>query len=196
MSVAIRGIDLPMRISLDEPLSIEAFWAFSAENPDLRLEREPNGDVVLMSPILGGAGVRSSYAFGKLFAWSEQDGTGWAIDSSTGCLLSDGSVRSADAAWIRKSRWTPPSVDDDAPVLCPDFVIELRSKSDRLSTLRDKMGVWIANGCQLAWLIDPRRQAVEVYKADGSVEVQEGRSTAQGEEPVGSFVLELTRIWG
>ncbi len=195
MSVAIAGINPPMRISPDEPMSVEGFWRFSAENPDLRLEREPNGDVVLMSPTLGGAGVRSSMVFGRLFIWAEQDGSGYALDSSTGCLLPDGSVRSADAAWIAKARWTPPAIEDDAPVPCPDFVIEFRSKSDRLAPLQDKMRAWIKNGVPLGWLIDARRKTVEIYRSGREPEVLEEGSAVEGEGPVAGFVLELGRIW-
>jgi Uma2 family endonuclease len=79
--------------------------------------------------------------------------------------------------------------------LCPDFVIELRSKSDRLAALQKKMQVWIANGAELAWLIDPQRKAVEIYRPGGPVEVQEGLTAVYGEAPVGGFILELARLW-
>ena len=134
-------------------MSLDEFWRFSAENPELRLEREPNGDVILMSPTLGGAD-RSSSIFGQLYMWSEKDGSGYALDSSTGCQLPDGSVRGADAAWTSSQRWTPPPVQDDAPVPFPDFVIEFRSKSDRLKPAQSKMLAWISNGVQLAWLVE------------------------------------------
>ena len=195
MSIALAGINPPLRIVRDEPMSLDEFWRFSAENPELRLEREPNGDVVLMSPTLGGAGVRSSSIFGQLYMWAEKDGSGYALDSSTGCQLPDGSVRSADAAWISSQRWTPPPVQDDAPVPFPDFVIEFRSKSDRLKPAQAKMLSWIGNGVQLAWLVDPHRKVVEIYRPSQPVEVQEGHTAVYGEGPVGGFVLELSRIW-
>ena len=159
------------------------------------MEREPNGDVLLMSPTNGGAGVRASIVFGKLFLWAEQDGTGWALDSSTGCVLLDGSARAADAAWISKTRWTPPSVELDSPAPCPDFVVEFRSGSDRLAPLQEKMQSWMRNGCQLAWLLDPLRKVVEIYRPGQQPEIQEGQGTVCGEEPVAGFVLELGRIW-
>jgi Uma2 family endonuclease len=119
MNIAPAGINPPLRIVHDEPMSLDEFWRFSAENPELRLEREPNGDVVLTSPTPGGAGIRSSSILGQLYMWSEKDGSGYALDSSTGCQLPDGSVRSAYAAWISSQRWTPPPVQDDAPYLSP-----------------------------------------------------------------------------
>jgi Uma2 family endonuclease len=195
MSIALAGINPPLRIVRDEPMSLDEFWRFSAENPELRLEREPNGDVVLMSPTLGGAGVRSTSVVGQLYMWSEKDGSGYTLDSSTGCQLPDGSVRSADAAWISAQRWTPPPVQDDAPVPFPDFVIEFRSKSDRLKPAQAKMLSWIGNGVQLAWLVDPHRKVVEIYRPGREPEILEGGSCVEGEDPVGGFVLELARIW-
>jgi Uma2 family endonuclease len=196
MSVALAGINPPLRIVPMEPMTLDGFWRFSAENPELRLEREPNGDVILMSPTHGGAGVRATSVLGKLFVWAEKDGSGYVLDSSTGCQLPDGSVRSADAAWIRGQRWTPPPVDDDAPVPYPDFVIEFRSGSDRLKPAQEKMLAWIANGVQLAWLVDPLRKVVEAYRPGREVEVLEGGSAVEGEGPVAGFVLELGKVWG
>ena len=195
MPIPLPKIDRPMRVTADPSLSLAEFWALSAEYPDLRMEREPNGDINIMSPTHGGAGARGSYIFGKLFEWAEADGTGWALDSNTGCELPDGSARAADAAWISKIRWMPPSVENDSPAPCPDFVVEFRSGSDRLAPLQEKMRSWISNGCQLAWLIDPRRKVVEIYRPGRDVEIQEGEPFVRGEGPVAGFVLELGRVW-
>lgn len=196
MNIALERIESPVRIAPSQPLSLEEFWQFSADNRDLRLEREPNGDLLVMTPTLGGTGFRSALIFLALAKWTEQTGTGYALDSSTGFLLPDGSVRSPDAAWINSARWTPPSTDDDSPAPYPDFVIELRSKSDRLPPLQAKMRAWIANGVELGWLIDPIRKVVEIYRPGQAVEVQEGHTAVYGEGPVGGFALELARIWG
>jgi Uma2 family endonuclease len=196
MSFAMTGITPPLRISQPEPMSLDDFWRVALENPDLRIEREPNGDVTLMSPAHGTASVYSSYVFGKLFMWAEVEGRGYALDSSAGCQLPDGSVRSPDASWISASRWTPKPITDDAPVPCPDFVIEVRSGSDRLKPAQEKMQAWIANGVQLAWLIDPIRRIVEIHRPGQQPEIQEGQSASYGEGPVRGFVLELGRIWG
>jgi len=179
-----------------EPMSLESFWKFSAENRDLRCELEPNGDLIVMTPTLGGASFYTSYINRMLGNWAEEDGRGFVLDSNAGCQLPDGSVRLPDAAWILGSRWSPPSIENDAPVPCPDFVIELRSKTDRLAPLQKKMQAWIANGAQLGWLIDPRRKTIEIYRPEMTVEEQEGHSAVYGETPVGGFVLELGKIWG
>src|ERR1700722_6367090 len=195
MSIAFQGIDPPMRISLEEPLSLEAFWRFSAENPGLRIERAASGELIVMTPTLGGASFRISYIIPMLGNWADADGRGSVLDSNAGCQLLDGSVLCPDAAWISQERWTPPPPDADTPVPCPEFVIELCSSSDNLKPLREKMQVWIANGAELAWLIDPSRKAVEIYRPDQQPEIQEGHTAVYGERPVGGFVLELGRIW-
>jgi Uma2 family endonuclease len=177
-------------------MSLAEFWRVALENPDLRMEREPNGDVTLMSTANGAASFYSSYVFGKLFIWAEHDGTGIALDSNAGCELPDGSVRSPDASWISSSRWTPAPITDDAPVPCPDFVIEVRSGSDRLKPAQEKMQAWIANGAKLAWLVDPLRKVVEVYRPGREPEVFENATNVTGEGPVAGFVLELGKVWG
>lgn len=196
MSVALQGIDLPLRIAPMERMSLDEFWRFSADNPDLRMELEANGDLILMSPTNGGSGARATSVIGQLYMWSEQNGDGLPLDSSTGCLLPDGSVKSADAAWISKKRWTPPSVRDDAPAPCPDFVIEFRSKSDSLKELQRKMQAWISNGAELGWLIDPLREVVEIYRPNYEPRLLEGISMVEGEGPVAGFVLQLAKVWG
>jgi Uma2 family endonuclease len=196
MSFTMEAISPPFRISKPEPMSLGEFWSFALENPDLRMEREPNGDVTFMSPANGAATMYSSRAHGELYIWARQDGTGNIIDSNGGCQLPDGSVRCPDAGWISVSRWTPPPITHDAPIPCPDFVIEVRSGSDRLKPTRDKMQAWMDNGVQLGWLIDPIRKAVEIYRPHQEPEVRENPSIVEGEGPVAGFVLELGRIWG
>lgn len=195
MNLALEQLEPPLRIVPAEPMSVDAFWRFAADNRELRCELEPNGDLIVMTPTGGGTGFLTSYINRVLGNWAEEDGRGFVIDSNTGCQLPDGSVRMPDAAWILASRWTPPSIEDDAPVPCPDFVIELRSKTDCLAPLQKKMQEWIANGAQLGWLIDPRRKTVEIHRRGRPAEEQEGHSAAYGEGPVGGFVLELGRIW-
>jgi Uma2 family endonuclease len=189
-------IPLPIRISLDQPMSVEDFWRISAENPDLRVERAATGELIVMTPTLGGASFRNAYVIRALGTWADIDGKGSVLESNAGCQLSDGSVLCPDAAWISHARWVPPSPDEaDNAVPCPEFVIELRSSTDRLKPLREKMEVWLANGAELAWLIDPSRKAVEIYRPHRDPEILEGGSVVEGEGPVAGFVLELGRIW-
>jgi Uma2 family endonuclease len=198
MNLTLDQLEMTARIEPSKPMSVEEFWRYSAEYPDLRMELEPNGDLIVMTPTTAKTGFRNaeiSYALGY---WTEQDGRGYAFDSSTGFTLPDGSVRSPDAAWVGKERWSPTEDEDDyLEVFCPDFIIELRSKSDRLPAAQKKMAAWIANGVKLAWLIDPQRRMVEIYRAGaGQAETVENPAAVEGEEPVRGFVLQLERIWG
>jgi len=171
---------------------------FGAANKGLHFERDKNGELVVMTPTGNRTGMKNMYISRALGNWADEDGTGYAFDSSTGFSLPDGSMRSPDAAWVPCERWnalTEEQQDSFSPI-CPAFVIELRSRTDNLSDLRAKMGEWLANGAELAWLIDPERKAVEVYRPGRAPEVLEGTSAVHGEGPVGGFVLELARIWG
>jgi Uma2 family endonuclease len=196
MSLVLEAIKLPLRIIPDEPISVEEFWRLSAENPDLRWELGPHGDVHVMTPTKRNTGSRSSYINRMLGNWAEADGRGECFDSSTGFELPDGSVLSPDSCWVTFLRSAAAEQDGVELPLCPDFVIELRSKTDRLPPLQAKMQAWIANGAELAWLIDPTRKTVEIYRPNRPAETQEAHTSVYGEDPVGGFVLELARIWG
>jgi Uma2 family endonuclease len=133
----------------------------------------------------------------QLGNFAKASGAGAAFDSNTGFTLPDGSMRSPDAALIRWPRWnalTQQERDRFVP-LCPEFVIELRSHTDKLPEVQAKMRTWIANGAELAWLIDPSRKTVEIYRLGREPEVLEGGSFVEGEGPVAGFVLELGTIW-
>ena len=118
-------------------------------------------------------------------------------DSSTGFVLPNGARRSPDASWTLKSRVRKIDTRKRKSFLhlCPDFVIEVRSDSDRLPSVRKKMREYLANGAQLGWLIDPERRSVEIYRPDGQVESRAGIKNIEGEGPVASFVLDLTYVW-
>jgi Uma2 family endonuclease len=196
MHFAFDQLGSPLRITPPEPLSVEAFWRISEENPTLRLEREANGDLIVMTPTSRGTGFRNFEINIDFGLWARQDGRGYAFDSNTAFLLPDSAILSPDVSWISRERWTPTSEDAYTTVLAPDFVIELRSKSDRLRPLQQKMQTWINNGVQLAWLIDPERKIVEVYRpSQPEPDILEGHTAAYGEAPVGGFILELACIW-
>jgi len=197
MQLTVNQLGSPLRIIPPEPLSVEQFWQISSENPDLRMEREANGDLIVMTPTTRRTGFRNSLITIAVGIWAKQDGRGYAFDSNTGYLLPDGSILSPDASWVSRDRWTPTSDDEYTTVLAPDFVIELRSKSDRLRPLQQKMKTWIDNGVQLAWLVDPEHKTVEVYRrGTDRVDILEGVTAVYGEAPVGGFILELVEIWG
>lgn len=197
MSIALAGMDPPARLVLGEPISGEDFWRICQENPDLRLERSATGELLIMSPSgLETGGLELDVA-AELRQWSLQDGRGKAFGANAGVTLADGSVRAADACWIswdRLNQLTPQQRSRFAPIT-PEFVIEVRSPSDTLTNLREKMAEWIANGVELAWLMDPTSKSVGIYRPNQHPEVQEAPSAVYGEGPVAGFVLELARIW-
>ena len=198
MNVALPEIDQPVRLRFDRPMTDEELMRFCAANDALRVERDANGELIVMSPTGGGTGRTNSELNFQLALWARETNSGATFDSNAGFTLPDGSMRSPDAAWIAWPRWnalTKEEQDGFAPI-CPEFVIELRSPSDRLGPLQEKMRTWIANGAEVAWLIDPSRKTVEVYRPGREAEVLEGGSAVEGDGPVAGFVLELGRVWG
>jgi Uma2 family endonuclease len=195
MEIALPSPDRPLRISADPALSRDEFWRFAAEYPNLRMEREPNGAVAVMTPTRRNTGSRNQYISTMLGVWTYADGRGDCFDSSTGFTLPDGSVLSPDSSWVALDRLKAAERDGEELPLVPDFVIELRSKTDSLADLRDKLQRWVDAGVSLAWLVDPSRKAVEIYRPGQQPEIQEGQTAVYGEGPVGGFVLELGRIW-
>ena len=198
MNLALPETELPVRLRFDRPMTDEELVRFCVENDSLRVERDANGELIVMSPAGGGAGSRNSEINYQFVKWARETNSGNTFDSSTGFYLPDGSMRSPDAAWIAWPRWNALSkeLQEEFPPICPEFVIELRSPSDRLGPLQEKMRSWIANGAELAWLIDPSRKAVEIYRPGREPEVVEGGSAVEGDGPVAGFVLELGKVWG
>jgi Uma2 family endonuclease len=198
MQFALANLELPVRIRLKRPMTDDELMQFCAENELLRVERDANGELIVMSPTGTGTGRTNSEMNFQLALWARETNSGVTFDSNAGFTLPDGSMRSPDAAWIAWARWnalTKEEQDRFAPI-CPEFVIELRSPSDSLSELQAKMQLWIANGAELAWLVDPSRKAVEVYRPGREAEVLEGGSVVEGDGPVAGFVLELGKVWG
>jgi Uma2 family endonuclease len=176
-------------------LSDEALLRLSSANKVLHLERNAKGELVIMSPTGFGSSRRNSKITARLEAWNMQANAGEVSDSSGGFRLANNAVRSPDAAWISHERiatLTPEQLDGFAPI-CPDFVIELMSKTDRLTEAQEKMQEWMENGCRLAWLINPYEERVYVYRADGTLRFMESfDSTLSGEDVLPGFTLELS----
>ncbi len=178
-------------------MSEEDFYEFCALNEDHRIERTASGDILIMAPAGSDTGDRNAELTMQLRAWSRRDGRGKAFDSSTGFTLPNSSIRSPDAAWVERSRLASLTREQRrrfAPV-CPDFVAELTSPTDRLSKVQEKMREWMANGAQLGWLLDADGRQVHLYRPDGSVEVVAEPSQLVGEGPVEGFVLDLQGFW-
>lgn len=178
-------------------LTAEQFYQLCAENPDLKLERNANGELIVMPPTGGETGKRSLTAGAQLWNWNDRTELGEVFDSSTGFTLPNGADRSPDASWVEKSRWsalTPQERDKFIP-LCPDFVIELLSPSDSLKKTQEKMQEYIENGCRLGWLINRKKREVEIHRPGRNVEVLQSPQTLSGEDVLPGFVLNLQKIW-
>jgi Uma2 family endonuclease len=177
-------------------LSAEQFIQLCYANPDAKLELTTAGELVVMSPTGGESGSRNLKLSQRLGNWTDSDGTGIAFDSSSMFELSSLAFRSPDASWISLARWNALSDDQKKtfPPLCPDFVVELRSPSDSLPDLRDKMQEYIDNGALLGWLLDPMRKVVEIYRPGQPPEVFQNPSQLSGEDILPGFVLDLQGI--
>ena len=175
----------------------ETFLEFCRLNRDLRIERAAGGDVVIMSPAGGRTGDRNAEITFQLRQWAKRDGRGVAFDSSTGFRLPNGAIRAPDAAWVERSRLDV--LADEAKErflpLCPDFVIELRSPSDELRTLQEKMEEYQTNGARLGWLVDPMTRRVHVYTTDAVATEVVNPAELSAEPVLLGFVLNLTGIW-
>jgi Uma2 family endonuclease len=178
-------------------LSDEEFFRFCQENHDLRIERNSKMEIVIMSPVGAEFSLYNGEISRQLSNWNAEHAYGVCFDSSAGFTLPDQSVMSPDCAWISKERWRALPVQDRSRFahICPDFVIEVRSKSDVLRDVQAKMRRWIENGAQLAWLIDPLLRNSTVFYEDGRVEKFPGFDRKLiGSAPVSGFELDLTRL--
>lgn len=175
----------------------EQFEEFCRLNPDLRIEMTAKGDLIIMPPTFGHTGNRNFNLTGQIYVWVEQDGTGVGFDSSTLFILPNGAKRSPDASWVSKARLTNLTEEERAKFLplYPDFVIELRSSSDSLAELQEKMREYMDNGAQLGWLLDPVTRSVHVYRAGGAIEEIKDAEQVKGDPLLAGFVLDLQRIW-
>ena len=191
------SIELPKAIALY--VTQEQFAALAVANRDLRLERNLQGELIVNPPTGWETGERNRSLTGQLDRWYEEnEDLGKAFDSSTGFILPNGATRAPDASWVSRERWQELTQQQKGTFanICPDFVVELRSGSDTLKSLQEKMREYIANGARLGWLIDPQNRRVEIYRPGTSVEVLENPEELSGEEVLPGFVLNLRRIWG
>jgi Uma2 family endonuclease len=189
-------IELPSTIGLY--VTQEQFAALAAANPDLRLERTAQGELIVNPPTGWETGERNWSISGELYLWWRNSGEpGKAFDSSTGFILPNGATRSPDASWVSRERWealTPEQKGTFANI-CPDFVVELRSSSDSLKSLQAKMTEYKDNGARLGWLIEPQQRRVEIYRPELAVEVLENPTQLFNEAVIPGFALNLRRVW-
>ena len=190
---------IPMVLQLQPAIALtdDQFYEFCQLNSDFRIERNAAGELVIMPPTGSETDERNFNLVGQLWVWTKQDGTGVGFGSSGGFTLPNGAVRSPDAAWIKRDRWEaiPAQLRKKFAPICPEFVIELRSESDNLRILQDKMQEYIDNGTQLGWLIDRKQRRVFIYRHNIAVEHLDNPKTLNGEPLLAGFVLDLSQIW-
>jgi Uma2 family endonuclease len=190
---------IPMVLQLQPAIALteDQFYEFCQLNRDFRIECNAAGELVIMPPTGSETDERNFNLVGQLWVWTKQDGTGVGFGSSGGFTLPNGAVRSPDAAWIKRDRWEaiPAELRKKFAPICPEFVIELRSETDNLRILQDKMQEYIDNGTQLGWLIDRKQRRVFIYRPNIAVEILDNPKTLYGEPLLPRFVLDLSQVW-
>ncbi|MEL6459574.1 MAG: Uma2 family endonuclease [Cyanobacteria bacterium J06621_15] len=175
----------------------EQFKELAAANRDVRLERTATGELIAKSWFGSEAGAKNANITGQLWIWNHQTKFGAAFNSSSGFNLPNGANRSPDASWIKLERWEALTAEEKqgfAPI-CPDFVVELRSASDNMKPLREKMQEYIENGAKLGWLIDRKNRKVEIYRQGFDVEILDNPTSLSGENVLPEFVLDMAEVW-
>lgn len=198
-TLLIQTMSVPLTVNLPaiKSMSVEQFYEFCLANRDLRIERTASGEVIIMPPAFSDTGNRNGKIVQQLGNWAEEDGTGETFDSSAGFTLPNGATRSPDASWIKLERWNPLTEEQKssfAPI-CPDFVIELRSSSDTLSGLQNKMQEYIDNGASLGFLIDRKNRKVYISRPNQQPEILDNPETVSGDPELPGFVLRMAKIW-
>ncbi len=190
------GLPLPVTVRPSVPMTDAELMAFSRQNRMYRIERNASGELEIMSPV-GGDGSRwENIAGGELLFWAKENG-GIAFNSNGGFSLPDGSMRMPDAAWVSDAQWGSLSKAErrSFPPLCPEFVIEILSPSDSRLVLEEKIQMWIANGAKLAWMIDPYKATLNIYRPGVSIEVLDRPDSVEAGPPVAGFRLSTMLLW-
>ena len=190
MELELRTLHPPRSREFDD----DFFFALCQANETVRLERDTNGNIIFMPPIGTDTGRYNFEMSVEIGIWNRRTKLGYAFDSSTGFKLPNSAVRSPDVAWVGKEKWEAVPEKDRkgfAP-LCPDFVVEIRSASDDLKVLKDKMEEYRTNGCRLGWLIDRAGKQVFIYRENGSIEIKQRVSVSvSGEDVLPELLVQL-----
>jgi len=187
MVMMVADTYLPVTLSIPD-MTDEKFQALCEEYEDYRVEYTAEGELLIMPPTDPETGARNAMLICQLTNWSIANGLGVVTDSSGGFVLPNGARLAPDASWTSRNRFR------QRP-LCPQFVIELLSPTDRLKKADAKMQEWLANGVELGWLIDPRSQSVTIYRPHQDPEVRTGVDSIHGEGPIAGFTLNLAPVW-
>lgn len=193
----LNELPFPLILKPGGPVTDEQLIRFSERNKPFKIEQNNKGEITIMTPVGGIGGTHEFYITSMLFVWVEQDGTGIGFGPNTGFRLADGSCLAPDAAWLSISRWNALTLAQQTsfPPLCPEFIIEVRSQSDPRRLLEAKMELWIENGVQLAWLVDPANATVDIYRANEPVRSLQRPEKVLGVGPLQGFELRTSRLW-
>lgn len=178
-------------------ISDKNFEKLCQKNRDFKIEQTAEGELIIMPPALPDSGWRNSELNTDVNIWNRKTKSGIVFDSSTYFTLPNGARRSPDVAWIKRERWENLSDEkrrEDSNIV-PDFVIELRSSTDSLKPLQNKMREYIENGVRLGWLIDPKTRRVHIYRANSDEEILDAPLTISGEDVLPGFELNPAEIW-
>ncbi|BAY21055.1 hypothetical protein NIES2100_08000 [Calothrix sp. NIES-2100] len=189
----------PLTLNLNSVIKLtsEEFYQLCQDNPDLKLERNAAGELIIMPPTGGETGKRNVNLILQVAQWNEQNQMGEVFDSSTGFTLPNKADRSPDVSWVEKSRWNALTQEQREKFipLCPDFVIEILSPSDRLQKVQEKMQEYLDNGCRLGLLINRKKQELEIYRPHQQVEILPAPQSFAAEDVLPGFILNLQKIW-
>ncbi|MEM9218209.1 MAG: Uma2 family endonuclease [Cyanobacteria bacterium P01_F01_bin.150] len=182
---------------IPKQMTHEQFYAFCLANQDLRIERSADGDVIVMPPAFSDTGNRNGKIFQQVANWADKDGTGETFDSSSGFTLPNGALRSPDVSWITLQRWNALSSEDQSSfaLICPDFVVELRSASDTLRSVQAKLDEYIENGARLGLLIDRKQRTVHIYRPGTAPEILQHPDQVDCGPELPGLVFKMARIW-
>lgn len=186
-----------LKMPATAPLTSDQFYDLCRANPDWKLERTAQGDLVVMAPTGGETGFRNADLLIRLGIWNEQTQLGLVFGSSTGFHLPNGSDRSPDVAWGQQARWDAltPQQREQFPPLAPGFVIKLMSPTDNLADAQAKMQEYLDNGVQLGWLFNRKAKQVEIYRAGQAKAVLQQPDQLSGEPTLPGFTLKLDGFW-
>ena len=193
----VTDLELPITLRPFRQMTDDELLRFSVENQPYKIERNRQGEITIITPVGAIGSTHEAYVASSLYQWNEVAQTGMAFISNAGFNLADHSCLSPDAAWIDLARWKAltPEEQEGYPPLCPDFLIEVRSRSDPRRLVETKMQLWMENGARLAWLIDPMLGTVDIYQPDKPVDTLQRPEVVLASFPVLGFHLRTARLW-
>jgi len=196
VNFALERLSMPLTLRPKVPMSEDHLLRFCRANKGYQIEMEPDGSLLIDEP----KGARYSHSLmalsSELYGWTEQDGRGVCFPD-VGVYLPDGSMRAPGAAWLSLPKWQSIPADDRDHFLrnIPEFVAEIRCRTDTEEGLEIRMWRWIGAGAQLAWLIDPQRKLAVIYRPGQEPETLLQPETLNGEGPIAGFTLKMQRLW-